>query len=237
MAAVLAAGPKAVLSHRSAAALWQIRPSDRAHIDLTTPRRLQPRPGLHPHRAVLANDEITTKDNIPTTTPARTLLDLAAVLPSHALERALHQAEIRHRGDQLSLDELLERHAGARGIKALRHILATQRLGATITRSKLEDDFIAFLAETDLPRPNVNTIIEGEEVDFAWSESRLIVELDGYDTHSNRQAFEDDRARDRMLQAAGWRVVRITWRQLHEGRRTLERELRALLTRRTHHHA
>jgi hypothetical protein len=185
MAAVLAAGPKAVLSHRSAAALWQIRPSDRAHIDLTTPRRFQPRPGLHPHRAVLANDEITTKDNIPTTTPARTLLDLAAVLPPHALERALHQAEIRHRGDQLSLDELLERHAGARGVKALRHILATQRLGATITRSKLEDD----------------------------------------------------RARDRMLQAAGWRVVRITWRQLHEGRRTLERELRALLTRRTHHHA
>lgn len=230
MAAVLAAGSDAALSHRAAAALWQIRPSDRPAIDVTVPRKLLPRLGLHPHRAVLPHDEITIKDNIPTTTPARTLLDLAGVLNRHALERALHQAETLHLADHTSLDELLNRHPNARGTKALRHILASQSLGTTVTRSELENDFIAFLAEADLPPRNVNTIIEGEEVDFAWREPRLVVELDGYDTHSTRQAFEDDRARDRKLQAAGWRVVRITWRQLHEDQRTLTRELHALLT-------
>ena len=142
----------------------------------------------------------------------------------------MHQAETLHLADHTSLDELLNRHPNARGTKALRHILASQSLGTTVTRSELENDFIAFLAEADLPPRNVNTIIEGEEVDFAWREPRLVVELDGYDTHSTRQAFEDDRARDRKLQAAGWRVVRITWRQLHEDQRTLTRELHALLT-------
>jgi hypothetical protein len=230
MAAVLAAGPDAVLGYRSAGALWQMRQSDRPAIDVTVPRKLQPRPGLHPHCAVLPDDEITTQHNIPTTTPARTLLDLAAVLPTHALERALHQAEILHLAGDPSLDELLKRHSNARGTRALRHILATQRLGAACTRSDLEDLFIAFLADACLPRPDVNTIIKEEEVDFAWREPRLIVELDGFDTHSTRQAFEADRARDRKLQAAGWRVVRITWRQLHEDQNALAREIHALLT-------
>lgn len=229
IAAVLSAGSGAVLSHRAAAALLEIRPSDRPQIEVTTPRILRRRPGIHPHRAVLPHDEVTTKDGIPTTTAARTLLDLAAVLNRQALERALHQAEILHLADDPSLDELLKRHPNARGTKALRHILATQRLGTAVTRSDLEDAFLAFLAETTLPPLNVNTIIEGEEVDFAWREARLVVELDGYDTHSSRQAFEDDRARDRKLQAAGWRVIRITWRQLHQDQRTLERELHALL--------
>ena len=236
MAAVLAAGPDAVLSHRSAAAVWRVRQSDRLAIEMTVPRKLQPRPNLHPHRAVLPADEITTRDRIPVTTAARTLLDLAGVLPPHALERALHQAEVLHLADDPSLDELLKRHANARGTRALRHILATQRLGATVTRSDLEDDFIAFLAETNLPPRDVNTTIEGEEVDFAWRGPRVIVELDGYDTHGTRQAFEDDRARDRKLQAAGWRVVRVTWLQLHKDPRTLERQLHAILTSRTHPH-
>jgi very-short-patch-repair endonuclease len=231
MAAVLSAGSDAVLSNRAAGALWQVRQSDRRAIDVTTPRKLQPRPDLRPHRAVLPEDEITTHHGIPTTTAARTLLDLAAVLTPQALERALHQAETLHLTDDPSLDELLKRHPNARGTKALRHILATQRLGTAVTRSDLEDAFLAFLAETTLPPLNVNTIIEGEEVDFAWREARLVVELDGYDIHSTRQAFEADRARDRKLQAAGWRVVRITWRQLHGDQRTLTRELHALLAK------
>lgn len=229
MAAVLAAGPGAVLSHRSAAALWGLRPTARARVDVTTGRVLRARPGIHPHRAVLAPDEITLKDGIPTTTLARTLLDLAAVLRPDALERAMEQAEILRLTDVLSLDELLTRHPAARGAKALRRILAVTDLDANITRSELEARFLSFLDAADLPRPNVNTIIEGMEVDFAWPEHRVIVELDGFAFHATRRAFEDDRARDRRLQACGWRVIRITWRQLHDEPQRLAAELAALL--------
>jgi very-short-patch-repair endonuclease len=142
----------------------------------------------------------------------------------------MHEAEIRSLSDHVSLDELLRRHSTSRGTTTLRHILATQHLGTDVTRSELEDVFLAFLADAALPRPSVNTVIEGIEVDVAWHTQRLIAELDGFVTHSTRRAFERDRQRDRMLQTAGWRVIRITWRQLHEDRPALGRELRALLT-------
>lgn len=229
MAAVLATGPEAVLSHRSAAALWGLRPTARARVDVTTGRVLRARPGIHPHRVVLAADEVTTTDGIPTTTVPRTLLDLASVLRPHAVERAIDQAEVLRLADDLSLDELLARHPGARGAKALRGILAITDLGATVTRSELEARFITFLDEAVLPRPNVNTVIEGMEVDFAWPEHRLIAELDGFAFHATRRAFEQDRARDRRLQAHGWRVIRITWRQLHDDPQQLGDELAALL--------
>ena len=229
MAAVLAAGPGAVLSHQSAAALWAVRPTSRHRIDVTTSRKLSRRPGIHPHRAVLPPDEITSENGIPTTTPARTLLDLAAVLRPHALERAIEQAEVLRLADDLSLDELLSRHLGARGAKALRRILAITQLGATITRSELEARFITFLDVAVLPRPTVNTLIEDMEVDFAWPEHRLIAELDGFEFHATRRAFERDRARDRRLQAHGWRVIRITWRQLHDDPERLAAELAVLL--------
>ena len=141
----------------------------------------------------------------------------------------MEQAEVLHLADDLSLDELLARHPGARGTKDLRRILAITDLGAAPTRSELEARFIAFLDDAVLPRPNVNTVIEGMEVDFAWPEHRLIAELDGYAFHATRRAFERDRARDRRLQAHGWRVVRITWRQLHVEPQQLARELAALL--------
>jgi hypothetical protein len=231
MAAVLASHSGAVLSLRSSAALWEMRPTARGRIDITTRFAMHARPGIHPHRAVLAPDEITTHKGIPTTTPARTLLDLAAVLPPHDLARAINQAEVLRLADQLSLVELLKRHPASRGTNALRHILATARLGATITRSELENRFLAFFDDAVLPRPNVNTLIEGVEVDFAWPDHRLIAELDGFAFHATRRAFEHDRARDRRLQARGWRVIRITWRQLHDEPEQLAAELATLLSR------
>ena len=224
MAAVLACGEGAVLSHESAAALWTIRGTAKSRIDVTAPRDLRPRPGLQPHRAVLPADELTVHDGIPTTTPARTLLDLAAVVPRQTLERALDEAEVlRLPGPQT----LLDRYPRRRGAAALRTLLLTSR-SPTPTRTELEAKFLAFLDDWGFDRPLINTIVETYEVDAAWRDARLIVELDGFDVHKTRTAFERDRKRDRRLTAAGWRVIRLTWRQLADGE-ALARELRALL--------
>jgi very-short-patch-repair endonuclease len=206
MAAVLACGPGAVLSYRSAASLWGIRRTAKVRIDVTVRQHMRPRPGLQPHTATLPADEITVHDGIPTTTPARTLLDLAAVVPRQTLERALDEAEVlRLPGPQA----LLDRYPRRRGTKHLRTLLLNAR-SPTPTRTELEDCFIAFVGDRDLPRPEINTIIEGYEVDAVWRETKLIVELDGYATHGTRRAFERDRVRDRRLTAAGWRVIRLT---------------------------
>ncbi|MDP9134149.1 MAG: DUF559 domain-containing protein [Actinomycetota bacterium] len=210
MAAVLSAGPDAVLSHQSAAALWGLRTTARTRIDVTTPNTLRARRGLHPHCAVLPQDEHTVHEGIPVTTPARTLLDLAGVLDRQGLDRVLNEAEVLRLPGPAPL---LERYPRKRGTKNLRSLLPTSRR-STPTRSELEDAFLAFLDDHRLPRPETNTVIEGYEVDAVWREAKLIVELDGYATHGTRRGFERDRIRDRRLTTAGWRVVRITWQQL-----------------------
>ena len=223
MAAVLACGPGAVLSHRSAASLWDIRHTAKGRIDVTTPRVLRPRPGLH-RRAVLPADEMTIHDALPTTTPARTLLDLAAVIPSQSLERALDEAEILRLPGPAPL---LDRYPRQRGTRNLRTLLLNAR-SPTPTRNEFEARFLTLLDSHGIPRPEINTIIEGYEVDAAWRGARLIVELDGFATHGTRRAFERDRLRDRRLQAAGWRVIRLTWAQLSEADQVV-REVRRLL--------
>jgi very-short-patch-repair endonuclease len=212
MAAVLAAGPDTVLSHRDAAALAGLRPSARGLIEVSAPRRCR-RPGIQAHVACLPPDEVTTHEGIPVTTVARTLLDLAAVLPRQQLKRAIEQAEFLRLADDTSLDALLARYPRRSGTAALREIRQVG-LTETVTRSELEERFLAFLDAHDLSRPRVNCAVEGFEVDFHWPGQRLIVELDGRAAHHTITAFERDRARDRALQAAGWRVVRITWHQL-----------------------
>ena len=227
MAAVLAAGPGTVLSHGSAAALWGIRATARTRIDVTTPRTLRARRGLRPHCAVLPPDEITTTDAIPTTTPARTLLDLAGVIDRRQLERALNETEVLRLTSPTPLGTLIDRHTAMRGTSSLRTLSLNAR---SATRSELEARFLAFLDRQDLPHPETNILIEGIEVDAAWRGQHLIVELDGYAFHGTRAAFEGDRARDRRLTARGWRVVRITWRDLHERPDELATEIRALLS-------
>jgi very-short-patch-repair endonuclease len=233
MAAVLAAGAGAVLSHRSAAALWGIRHTTSTTVDVTVPHPLRPRPGVRPHRARLRDDEVTEHNGIPTTTPPRTLLDLAAVLPTRHLERAINEAEYRQLTDPLSLAALAARYPRRPGVPKIRQLLKADSLGATLTRSELEDRFLQMLDVEKLPRPAINTLIHLDghtiEADCTWPSRHLIVELDGYATHTTRRAFERDRARDRRLQAAGWRVARITWRQLHDDPDAIASELRALL--------
>lgn len=228
MAAVLASGPGAVLSHETAAALWGIRPSASARVSLTTPRKLHPHPKLIRHRALLPQDEMTERDGIPVTTVPRTLIDLASVLQPQALARAFEQADILRLLDTKPIAVLLDRHPRRKGTARLRPLL-NAAVGVPHTRLELERSFGAFLEAYALPCPRINTIIETYEVDFAWPKHHVIAELDGFETHGTRAAFERDRARDRHLQARGWRVIRITWRHLHDEPGALARELRALL--------
>ena len=179
MAATLATD--GVLSHRSAAALWGLRPSQ-GRIEVTTPRTRTPRPGLLLHRAVLPDDEITTHHGIPTTTPARTLLDLAGVLPPHQLQRAMNEAEIQRLPGPLAL---LDRHPTKRGTS---HAPPTT---PPDTRSELEADFLAFLNDRRFPTPQTNVLIEGYEVDAAWPDHKLIVELDSYTFHGTRAGVRE----------------------------------------------
>jgi Protein of unknown function (DUF559) len=229
MAAVLAAGPEAALSHRAAGALWLLRAN--SYLEVTAPIRRR-RPGIRIHRSMLPEDEITTHRGIPVTTVPRTLLDLAAVLRPSQVARALNEAEIQRPADPLSLLDLLERYPRRPGTPVLRTLLGN---GVQLTRSELEARFLDFVQRSGLPQPATNAWLQIHgtwiECDCLWRAERLIVELDGHAVHGTRAAFEADRARDRALQAEGWRVVRITWHQLQYNAQPLARDLRAVLTR------
>jgi hypothetical protein len=231
LAAVLAV-EGAVLSHRAAAALWGIRASD--VVEVTVHRAVRPRAAIRIREARLPADETCTHDRIPVTTPARTLFDLAALLNAHDLERAFNEAERRRLTSPTSLDALVARYPGRRGTPAIKKLLATQSVGANVTKEELEHRFVAFLDDHGIPRPRTNgdlALHDGTWIkpDCHWPHANLIVELDGGASHHTRHAFERDRARDRKTVVSGHRVVRITWRQLHEDPTTLAAELRTLL--------
>jgi predicted transcriptional regulator of viral defense system len=216
MAAILAAGPGAVLSHASAAALWEIRPTSATRIDVSVRSAAGrgKRPGLRIHRTpTLQADEITKHQGLRVTTPARTLLDLAAILTPRALERALDEAEVKQLYDRTSLDALARAHAGERGARALTQALDEDG-EPTLTDSELEELMLALCADHDLPRPEPRAWVAGLRVDFLFAASRLVVETDGYRYHRTRRAFERDRERDAILARAGYRVLRFSHRQL-----------------------
>jgi hypothetical protein len=231
MAAVLACEPDALASHRSAAALLGLHRSARANIDVTVRRRTgRTRPGIDVHRAGgLRASDVTSVDGIRCTTVARTLLDLADVLHRRALERACDQAEVLRLFDGRALEDVLSSAVGRRGAPVLRAILSDQARDPTLTRSELEERFLAVCARAGVPRPRVNAWIEldggGVEVDFLWREQRLIVEAD-----ATSRAFERDRRRDQRLLMVGWRVIRCTWRQVTQGSDEVARTLRTLLS-------
>ena len=235
MAAVLAGGSAAVLSHRSAAALWGIRQDPRVRVDVTAPTRRGKREGIRFHRSALPADERTSLSGIPVTSVSRTLMDLASTLRRNELARALERAEALRLDDAISLAELLSRHPRRSGAAAIRAILAAGADGATLTRSELENRFLGFLDDFGLPRPLVNASLQAGpgrfEVDCVWPGHRLVVELDGYATHGTGAAFERDRERDRALHVAGWRVIRVTWAQLGNGPQALAADLAVLLGR------
>jgi very-short-patch-repair endonuclease len=235
MAAVLAAGTEAVLSHRTAAMLWGLIPRSSGEIEVTRPTSARRRPWIVLHRSPLPGDERTWVDGIPVTSVSRTILDLAAVGSRRQVERALNEMEVLSLTDSLSIPDLLERYPRRRGSAVLRDLLGGDEGVVGITQSDLEERFVAFLEATELPLPRLNAdlAVAGRffSVDCLWADQRLIVELDGRAVHGTAKAFESDRERDRLLLVEGWRVVRITWRQLRDQQASIAKDLRSILIR------
>lgn len=236
MAAVLACGPGAALSHRSAAMLHDIRRTDRARIDVTVPgRRRVTIDGVDVHSSrTLTEADITEVDGIPCTSIARTLFDLVSVVPRRAVERALDEAEIRELLDLRKLANVLERNRHTGTARSLRRILAEYTADAP-NEEGVEEDLFALCRAAKIPLPERQVWINPDDgepairADFVWREQRLVVETDGGRFHRTRRAFESDRRRDQRLLLAGWRVIRITWRQIHEEPLRIQRLIAAAL--------
>jgi len=234
MAAVLASGSDAVLSHWSAAALWMIRPNSRSVIDVTDPVKSRSWDGIRRHHKALPADEVTLKEGIPVTTVPRTIFDLAATEPLDVVKALLREAEFRELHDRLSLWDLVERYPGRRGIRKVKGALeALKDEPLDEYKSRFEERFAPFLTRHNLPRGRFNQwILVGDkriQVDCLWPERRQIVELDGWQGHKTRSAFREDRARDRRLKVAGYSVTHLTWNQLDDEPEAVASDLRVFL--------
>jgi very-short-patch-repair endonuclease len=227
MAAVLASGPRVWISHESAANVHGLPPypAQARSVQVTVVGRHQAsKPRITVHRvSSLMRDEVQTKDGIPTTTPARTILDLAATIGAEALEHLLAEAYAKRLATRAKLLPLLGRYPARPGTPALRRLLDAGSPPAR-TRSHPERRFLALIRGTRLPQPEVNARLNGWEVDFVWPEERLVVEIDALSTHTSPRDFERDRRKDADLVLAGYTVIRVTNRQL-------EREPRAVVGR------
>jgi len=222
LAAVLAVGSGAALSHRDAATLHGLRPANDRQIDVTTSkidvttsnRGRASRPGIEVHRATLDPLDVTVVSNVPVTTVARTLVDLAGVLPKDHLAKTLNRAELSRVIEMRAIYAAMAhtRNRPNFGHAALRAALAElAEHGPTFTRSELEERFLALIRAYRLPRPKMNVHIDGFEVDACWPARRLVVELDGYAFHRDRRTFQRDREKGNALARAGWTVLRYTW--------------------------
>jgi very-short-patch-repair endonuclease len=239
MAATLACGPGAVLSHRSAAAHLRMRDTSAARIEVSSPGRAgRAHRGITVHSGgTLTSADATVVRSIPCTTIARTILDLSAVLNREALEYALHRAETGPSPlDFGELAALLDRFPGRPGTPRLRSLLGRPaELSDAEAKSKMERAFLALCRKADLPRPRVNAWIPlpiqagGLEVDFTWPDRGLAVETDGASFHERSRARRNDPARDRALTLAGWRVARYTWWDVTGEPERVASEVRALL--------
>jgi hypothetical protein len=237
LAAVLACGPEAVLSHRSAAAVWGIRSDSRNRIDVTAPGRRGRKPGgIGAHRdGSLRGQDRVVVDGIPCTSLARTLLDLAGVISLEELKYAIRRAEELEIFDLVAVEEAIARSKGRRGVARLKQAIAEFDERDGRTRLKLERLFLELCGRVDLPLPEVNAPLTPGgvpiEADFLWREARLVVETDGRATHGTRRAFEEDRRRDQRLTLAGFDVIRCTWSQVTEEPESLVHTIRTLLER------
>jgi hypothetical protein len=230
-AAVLAYAPDGVLSHASAAAAFAMLRSRAVHITVTRNGRKR-RPGIVFHqRRSLPTDEVTSLDGLPITTPARTLLDLAASgLNRTRLELNVDRAVKQRLLDFDDLRTLLARYPGRPGTPSLKAVLASYS-GPLDTRSELENLVLELCDAHGLPRPSVNSVIEGEVRDFCWPSRRLVVEADSYGWHSSPSALNTDRERDVALTLAGWRTLRFTYAQATRRRGWVARAILEALSR------
>ena len=238
LAAVLACGPHAVLSHCSAGWVWQVLPdpgnAGPVNVSLQQGDRGR-RPNIRVHRVGLPRNDVTTRDNIPITTPARTLFDLAALLTCRELELVLARMERLNLIERRDLLSLTTRHAGRPGAPLLRRLIENEAAPA-LTRSEAEERFLGLIRKSQLPQPESNVPIGDYEVDFFWRRERLVVEVDGFAFHASQRTFENDRRRDAKLAADRVSVMRVTWRQLTSEPEALLVRLAQTLTRANRQH-
>jgi very-short-patch-repair endonuclease len=228
LAAVRALGPAAVLSHAHAAALWDLRqpPGGKVHVTVPPGGRAT-RKGIAVHRTVVPPDQVTLRDEIPVTTPARTLADLAGTGTRPQLARALEAAEA-HR--LLDVPTLLAVSAGRPGAPRIRSLVAAE---LPHTRSDFEAAFVELCDRYGLPLPVMNARLHGFEVDALWREHGLAVELDSWRHHGTRAAFERDKERDAELHAHGITTLRLTYHQVTHRQHWVANRLRPALGRRS----
>jgi very-short-patch-repair endonuclease len=221
LAAVLALGPGAVLSHRTAAVHWGLEDGPALPIHVLAPNRSgrKRRRGIVAHTGALPPDERAELARIPITSVARTILDAAAGSRTRALEQVVRRASRQRLFDLGEQRTVMERHPRHRGAPVLARLLAElEGKGTAEMRSRMEIAFAELCDDFSVPRPVANRIVEGERVDFSWPGTTLIVETDGFEFHSMPTTFANDRARDQKLTLAGYTVVRLTYRQVTSDR-------------------
>ncbi len=237
MAAVLACGLGAVLSHVTAATLHELMRSDSAYVHVTVPGRTpRKHPGIRVHRSTtLSEADVTRVNNIPCSTLARTLFDVAETVDRRRLERAFDQYEVLQRFDLRAVEDQLARNATRRGAGIVRALLEEHYVGSTPTESELEEAFLALCRRAGLPRPEVQQWLPLPDggppirADFLWREQRVVVETDGARVHGTRQAGPRDARRDQRLTVHRWRPIRTDWRQVMHRPAELEATLSALI--------
>jgi len=235
MAAVLACGPGAVLSYRSAARLHELRNWGHTKIEVTVPKRsARAHPGVAVHRSTtLTDQDVTVVNNIPCTTVHRTLFDLAEVVTQRQLERAFDQADLLEVLDLNAINDQLARNPTRPGAKRVKAVLATHYIGSTPTWNENEEMLLSITRGLGLPDPETNQFIvlpdggPAIRADFVWRDQRVIVEADSDKWHRSKQRQEIDRRRDQRLTAAGWTVIRTSYRQMKHD----PDELRAVLVK------
>jgi very-short-patch-repair endonuclease len=232
LAGVLACGPGAVLSHRSAAALWELLTYE-GKVEIAARAYRRKRDGLVTRRAAIQPDERTLYRAVPTTTVARTLLDVGAVASAEKVRKAVEQAEVLGLFDLGEVQLLVDRYPRRPGTAALREAVRVIADSAGRTRQELEERFRSLVLSANLPAPVYNATLElgalTIEADAYWRDHGLVVELDSRAYHGTSAAFDRDRMRDQHALAAGLRVMRITWNHLTRQERATVRNLRKAL--------
>ncbi|HEX7245592.1 MAG TPA: hypothetical protein VF245_08515 [Solirubrobacterales bacterium] len=235
MAAVLACGPGAVISHRSAVELWKLREARQEPVDVTAPNRRGRIPsGIRSHR----DDRLTAVERtevlgIPCVSVSRALLDFAAVAPTWELRRAVSEAEVLRILDHTEVRRTIRRHRGRRGVARLRMVMDEIRPETKRTRSEMEREFLRLCEKAGLPTPKVNVSMRvagrTQKPDFLWPNAGLIVEADSRTFHDTDSAFQVDRKREQRFQLAGWDVAHCTWEQIFQKPAALAQTVRGLL--------
>jgi hypothetical protein len=222
LAAVLACGPDAALSHRSAASLWRIREGEARRPDVSVPTRGgRAQPDITVHRVKLAPADVSAHLRIPVTTPARTLIDLARELEHDELIRAVRETQFLRLFDLAATRQALER----RPCRPLRLLLDD----LVVTQTELEDRLLGICDRYGIPRPLTQEVVRGRRVDFLWRDQRVVVETDGWEAHGTPSAFQHDRAASNSLQLEGYTVLRFTAADLRRRPRQVARQIRTAL--------